>query len=209
MASEMSKLLKRAVKEYTDEMMEEENKKIQIALDKTMDRVKEEVDKYLESMATLYYEGYDPISYIRTMQLRNKSTRPVNPYAEINKFGNISNLSFGVIFNEDTMNHGNYTIKARWYDKKKKKWKDVKKSKTYTVKAGKKGGRGPNEAKILEYFQDGVHPNWVPEGMTDTLTPIPLFTEEPKGAIPDAIEKWLNEGGLQDIFNEELKKLYR
>jgi hypothetical protein len=205
----MSKLLKRAVKEYTDEMMEEENKKIQIALNRTMDRVQEEVDKYLEQMATLYYQGYNPISYIRTMQLQNKSTRPVKPYAEINRIGNVSNLSFGVIFNEDTMNHGSYTIKARWYDKKKKKWKDVKKSKTYTVKAGKKGGQGPDEAKILEYFQDGVHPNSVPAGMTEFPTPIPLFTEEPSGAIPNAIEKWLNDGGLQNIFNEELKKLYR
>lgn len=209
MASEMSNLLKRAVKEYTDEMMEEENKKIQIALNRTMDRVKEEVDKYLEQMATLYYEGYDPLAYIRTMQLQNKSTRPVNPYAEINQLGNVSSLSFGVLFNEDTMNHGSYQIKARWYDKKKKKWHDVKKTKTYTVKPGKKGGKKPNEAKILEFFQDGVHPNWMPEGLTESPTPSPLFTEEPSGAIPDAIEQWLNEGGLQDIFNEELKKLYR
>jgi hypothetical protein len=143
------------------------------------------------------------------MQLQNKSTRPVNPYAEINQFGNISRLSFGVIFNEDTMNHGNYQIKARWYDKKKKKWHDVKKSKTYTVKAGKKGGRGPNEAKILEYYQDGVHPNWMPEGLTEFPTPSPLLTEDFMGAIPDVIEQWVNNGGVQNIFNEELKKLYR
>lgn len=206
-ASEMSKMLKKAVQEYTDEIAQEENKKIQTALDNTMERIKEEIDKYLELMSSAYYDGYDPISYIRTMQLQNKSTRPVNPHARIVQNGNMSSLRFGVTWDEDSMNHSSYTIKARWYDKKKKKWKDVKKRATYTVTPGKKTGKKVDEGKILEFFQEGIHPNAVPEGWTEFPTPSPLFTESREGAIPELIEEWVDSGELQKIFNDELKKI--
>lgn len=207
MSSDMSKLLKRAVNEYTDEIAKEENKKIQIALDRTMRRIQEEVDEYLEWMSDAYYDGYEPILYERSMQLKRKETRPVNPYAEINVNGNMSNLSFGVVFNERSMDHSSYTVKARWYDKKNKQWKDVKKSKTYTVTPGKKGGKKPKEKTILRLFQQGIHPNASLEGITDMPTPMPLFTDAKRGAVPDMIEQWVESGALQDIFNNELKKL--
>lgn len=208
MASEMSKMLKRAIDEYTEKMAEEEDKKIQIALDNTMHRIEEKVDEFLDIMSAEYYDGYDPLYYIRTMQLQKKETRPVMPYTEINKVGGISDLSFGVIFDEHRMDHSSYTIKARWYDKKKKKWKDVKKRKTYTVTPGKKGGKKPNEKKIMEFFKDGIHPNAVIEGITDFITPSPLFTSDKEGHIPDLITEWVEGGELQKIFNEELKKMY-
>lgn len=209
MTSDMSKLLRKAVDEYTDEIAKEENKKIEIALNNTMEIVKEEVDEYLDWMSRAYYDGYDPIWYIRTMQLQKKSTRPVNPYAEIRTSGSMSNLSFGVIFDESTMNHSSYTVKARWYDKKHKKWKDVKKRTSYTVTPGKKKGKAPKESKILEFFQEGIHPNASIEGLTDFITPEPLFTMNREGAVPELIEEWVESGALQKIFNEELKKIYR
>lgn len=207
MASEMSKLLRKAVNEYTKEIAKEENKKIQIALDNTMKYVQEKVNEYLEWMARAYYDGYDPVSYVRSMQLQNKSTRPVNPYAEIKEMGSVSSLTFGVIFDETSMNHGNYTIKARWYDKKNKKWKDVKKNKTYNVTPGKKRGKKPSEITILQFYQEGIHPNAVLDGISDFPTPEPLFTNDREGAIPDLIEDWVENGGLQEIFNNELRKL--
>lgn len=208
MASEMSKLLRRAVDTYTDEMAKEENKKIEIALDNTMARIKEKVEEYLKQMSMAYYDGYEPISYIRTMQLQKSSTRPVNPNAKIQTSGNVSTLSFGVVWDSSTMNHSRYTIKARWYDKKNKKWKDVKKSKTYTVTPGKRKGTGPDEEVILSFFQEGIHPRAVPEGMTEFITPEPLFTENKEGYIPDLIDEWLSTGELQEIFNNELRKLF-
>lgn len=204
----MSKLLRRAVSEYTDEMAKEENKKIETALDRTMDRVKDKVEEYLKVMSQAYYEGYDPISYIRTMQLQKSATRPVNPSAKITTHGNMTSLSFGVTWDESTMNHSKYTVKARWYDKKHKKWKDVKKSKTYTVNPGKKGGSSVDEEVILGFFQEGCHPNASLDGFTHYPTPSPLFTEETKeGYIPDLITEWVESGALQEIFNDELRKL--
>lgn len=208
MASEMSKVLRRAVDAYTEEMAKEENKKIEIALDNTMKRIKDKVEEYLKRMSAAYYKGYDPISYIRTLQLHKSDTRPVNPNAKIQTSGNVSTLTFGVTWDASTMNHSNYTIKARWYDKKHKKWKDVKKTKTYTVEVGKKKGASPDEETILNFFQEGIHPNAVPEGMTGYFTPEPLFTEGKEGYIPDLIGEWLDTGELQEIFNSELKKLY-
>lgn len=208
MASEMSNLLRRAVNEYTDEIAKKENKNIEIALDRTMDRIKEKVEEYLKIMSSAYYKGYDPISYIRTMQLQKSATRPVNPSAKITTHGNMTSLSFGVTWDESTMNHSKYTVKARWYDKKRKKWKDVKKSKTYTVNVGKKGGSPVDEEAILELFQEGIHPKASLEGMTSFPTPSPLFTEETKeGYIPDLITEWVESGALQEIFNDELRKL--
>ena len=210
MASEMSKVLRRAVDEYTKEIAQEENKKIQIALDNTMKYVEEKVDEYLEWMANAYYDGYEPVWYIRTGQLKNKGTRPVNPYTEIKTMGSMSSLQFGVIFDETSMNHGSYTVKARWYDKKNKKWKDVKKSKTYHVTPGKKKGKKPSEIAILNFFQEGIHPNAVLEGienMAGLPTPEPLFTNDREGAVPDLIEHWVESGALQEIFNNELRKL--
>ena len=207
MASEMSKLLKRAVDEYTEEIAKEENKKIEIALDNTMKRVQEKVDEYLEWMAQAYYEGYDPVWYVRTHQLQNKSTRPANPCVRITTSGSMSNLSFGVTFDESRMNHGSYTVKARWYDKKNKKWKDVKKSKIYNVTPGKKKGKKPSEIAILKFYQEGIHPNAVLDGITDFPTPEPLFLDNRQGAVPDLIENWLDSGALQKIFNDELRKL--
>ena len=209
MASEMSKMLRKAVDHYTDQMAQEENKRIEIALDKTMDKIKEKVEEYLQVMSRAYYKGYDPISYIRTMQLQRPETRPVNPNARIKTSGDISTLTFGVTWDESTMNHSSYSIKARWYDKKNKKWKDVKKTKTYTVTPGKrKPGSVPKEEKILEFFQEGIHPNAVWEGITGFATPMPLFTEDKEGYIPDLIDEWLDTGELQEIFNNELRKLF-
>jgi hypothetical protein len=208
MASEMSKVLRKAVNAYTEEIERKESNKIQIALSNTMKRVEQEVDRFLDTMARAYYSGYDPVSYIRTMQLQKKETRPVNPEVEINKIGNMQSLYFGVVFDEVTMNHGSYEIRARWYDKKKKQWKDVKKSKKYTVTPGKKRGKKPDEEKILDFYKEGIHPNAVPEGMTEFLTPEPLFTSDKEGAIPDLITEWVESGELKKIFLEELKKLY-
>lgn len=208
MASEMSKLLRSAVNSYTKEMAEEENKKIETALDNTMKRIKEKVEEYLKQMSMAYYDGYKPVSYIRTMQLQKAGARPVNPNARIQTSGGISTLSFGVVWDASTMNHSKYTIKARWYDKKNKKWKDVKKSKTYTVTPGKRKGAAPDEETILSFFQEGIHPRAVPEGITDFATPEPLFTEEKEGYIPDLIDEWLSTGELQEIFNNELRKLF-
>ena len=208
MASEMSKMLRRSVKEYTKEMEQEENQKVQIALKNTMDRIEQKVDEYLKMMAKAYYEGYDPVWYIRTKQFQKQGTRPVNPYTELQKIGNMESLSFGVIFDESSMNHGSYEVKARWYDKKKKQWKDVKKSKSYKVTPGKKNGSKPDEAVILNFYKEGIHPNAVIEGITDFWTPSPLFTSDRRGAIPDLITEWVESGELQSIFMNELKKLY-
>lgn len=206
----MSRLLKKAIDEYTDEIAKQENNKIEIALDRTMKYVEEKVDEYLEWMAQSYYDGYEPVWYIRTGQLQKKDTRPVNPYTEINTFGNMSQLSFGVIFDETSMNHSSYTVQARWYDKKNKKWKDVKKRKTYTVTPGKRKGKKPSELAILRFYQEGIHPNATFEGienMAGAPTPVPLFTDDKEGAVPDLIENWVENGGLQEIFNNELRKL--
>ena len=210
MASEMSRMLRRAVDEYTDEIARQENKNIEIALGKTMDRIKEKIEEYLKLMSIAYYAGYHPLVYVRTKQLEKSATRPVNPSAKIRTSGDTSTLSFGVTWDESTMNHSTYTVKARWYDKKRKKWKDVKKSKTYTVNVGKKGGSPVDEEAILWLFQEGIHPKASLEGITSMPTPSPLFTEETReGYIPDLITEWVETGALQEIFNDELKKLIK
>ena len=197
MASDISKKLKQAAESFADEMEREEDKKIQIALKRTMIKVEEKLDDILtEYMVNAYYRGYSPIEYVRSKQLG----RAVKPYTEAHNFGTVSGFSFGAIFNENKMNHSTYKIRVKWYRKRKKQWVE----KEYQVKKKK----NVNELAILEAFQDGIHPNAVPAGFTSTPNGMPLFDDDMNGVVPEIIEAWVEGGGIQDIFLEELNKLH-
>ena len=200
MASDISKMLKQAAESCAKEIEREEDKKIKIALNNTMVRVEEKLDEILtEYMVNAYYNGYSPTSYVRSFQLGNA----VKSYTEAHNLGTVSGFTFGAIFDESKMNHSLLRIRVRYYLKRQKKWVEqeypLKKS-GYTHKA--------NELAILEAFQDGIHPNATPSGMTNTPNGTPLFNDAQEGAVPDIIESWVENGGIQDIFLQELNNLY-
>lgn len=196
MASDMSKMLKRAAESCADE----EDRKIQIALNKTMVRVEEKLDEILtEYMVQAYYNGYSPIEYVRSFQLGNA----VKSYAEKYTHGSTMGFNFGAIFDETKMNHSVYKIRVKWYRKRKKQWV----TKEYTVNK-KKHKNKAKELAILEAFQEGIHPNAVPAGFTGTPNGSPLFNDALEGVVPEIVEAWVENGGIKDIFLEELNKLY-
>jgi hypothetical protein len=192
----MSKILKQAAEACADEIEKEEDKKIKIALQKTMTRVEEKLSEILtEYMVEAYYAGYDPIEYVRSRQLKNS----ISTYADEHHVGTVSGFSFGAIFDEKKMNHSTYKIKVRWYRKRKKEWHEE----TYTVTPDKRT-RPVDELKILEAFQDGIHPN----AAYAATNASPLWTDDMEGAVPNIIEEWVESGGIANIFLEELNKLY-
>lgn len=194
MASGISKALGKAAESYAKEIEQEENKKILTALDKTMKRVEEKLDEFLtEYMVQAYYDGYDQIKYKRSYQLGNAVKSFTNSYS----MGSSMGFKFGVVFDESKMDHSSYTIKAKWYRKRKKQWV----SKEYTVTPKK---HKPNELKILEFFQEGIHPNAV----SDISNAMPLFTDDKEGSVPELVEAWVENGGIVDIFLKELEKLH-
>lgn len=198
MSSDISKEFRKAVKEYTDEIAEQENERIRTALNKTMVRVNEKLKKIIkEYMLDNYYKGYDPYVYNRTFQLGYA----VSPYTEMKTVGSTMGFVFGINLNPEKMDHSKLKITARWYNKRKKK--EMKK--TYEYDIGKSLAR--EERILYSYFQSGVHPNANARGVTETPTITPIFTDDREGHAPDAIEEWVNGGGIIDIFNEELKKL--
>ena len=198
MASNISKELKSAAESYANEIAKDEDRKIQIALNKTMKQVEEKIDEFLiKYMVEAYYKGYDPIRYRRSFQLG----KSVKSYTDLHSSGTSMGFNFGVIFDETKMNHSSYTVKATWYRKKTKQW--VSKEYTITPKKTK-----VKEAKILSFFQEGIHPNWVPEGFTETPNAMPLFTDDKEGSVPEIIEAWVDNGGIIDIFLKELNKLH-
>ena len=194
--SDMSKILKQAAEACADEIENEEDKKIKIALNNTMRIVEEKLDEIIRnSMVEAYYSGYSPIEYIRSYQLKNS----VKSYAEPYNSGTASGFTFGAIFDEKKMNHSTYKIKLRWYRKRKKEWKEA----TYTVTPDKRT-REVDELKILESFQYGIHPN----ASGPVTNAFPLWTDDMDGAVPELIESWVENGGIADIFLNELNKLY-
>lgn len=200
MASDMSKMLKQAVKSCADEIEREEDKKIKIALSRTMQKVEEKLDEILqEYMVKAYYSGYSPVEYIRSHQLE----KAVKSYTESYTSGTTMGFEFGALFDEAEMNHSTYKIKVKWYRKRKKEWVEQ----TYTITPEKRT-RKVNELAILEAFQDGIHPNAVSAGFTSTPNGSPLFDDNKMGTVPEIIEAWVENGGIQDIFLEELYKLY-
>ena len=197
MSSDISKNMKQAAESFVGEMEREEDKKIQIALKRTMVKVEEKLDEILtEYMVNAYYRGYNPIEYVRSKQLGNA----VKSYTEPHSLGTVSGFSFGAVFDENKMNHSTYKIKVKWYSKRKKQWNE----KEYKVKNNK----NVSELAILEAFQDGIHPNAVPAGFTSTPNGTPLFDDDMNGVVPAIIESWVESGGIQDIFLEELNKLH-
>lgn len=180
MSSGISNMLKQAAEACAKEMQKEEDKKVKIALQKTANKVEEKLDEILkEDMVEAYYAGYDPLEYIRTHQLG----KAVKSYTDLQDSGAVSGFAFGAMFDAGKMNH-----------RKKQKRKKVK------IQA--------NESIILENFQDGVHPNAVAGGLTGSPNAIPLFTDDKEGSVPDIIEEWVDNGGIVDIFLDELSKLH-
>lgn len=203
MASDMSKIMKQAAESCADKIEREEDKKIKIALDRTMQKVEAKIDEIVqEYMVEAYYKGYSPVEYIRSYQLG----KSVKSYTDLFSSGSAMGFNFGVEFDEKKMNHSTYKVKVKWYRKRKKEWVE----KTYVVKSKK-----PNKFKelaILEAFQDGIHPNASIAGMTGTPNGSPLWTnddnDEPYGCVPEIVEAWVENDGIKNIFLDELNKLY-
>lgn len=199
----MASMVEREFERVFAEAMNEIDKKMEVAFQRTMKRIEAELFEVMkEATVKNFYGGYSPVVYQRTNQLHKAISLEV---ADISH-GNI--MSFNVIpeYDESDMDHSVYQVKAiykhRKKDKRTGKTKLTGKTSTYkyTVKLQKK----PDEEKIMEMtLGAGYHPM---VGTAGTDAPIWLDDEDDTGVLFDSLEKYVNENASR-IFNEEYDKL--
>lgn len=176
--------------DYVDDELRFVERSISNAMTRTM-RIAEKKVKALgqEYFIRNYYQGYKPISYIRTYQLKKAFSQYSTITSDISP---TFSFEFGPEFDEGAMNHSTHS--ARITIKVKGKRKTITKSRKITSSKSK-----PNETLILENALAGIHP-----GVGTAGTKAPIFTASQTGVLADEIEKFLDE--LEVIFENELRK---
>lgn len=186
-----------------EEAVKEIDKKMEVAFQRTMKRIEAELFEVMKEVTVRnFYGGYSPIVYQRTGQLKNAISLEVDDMSH----GNIMSFNVSPMYDESTMDHSVYQVKAvykhRKKDKKTGKIKYTGKTSTYkyTVALKKK----PDEEQIMEMtLGAGYHPR---VGTAGTIAPIWLDDDEDTGVLFDSLEKYVNENASK-IFNEEYNKL--
>lgn len=193
MASSVSGEFERIMAEAMDEI----DKKIEKAFNRTMKRVEKELQELMDRETFInFYEGYMPVIYVRTNQLKDAVSFSVEDRS------NADNFSFKVnpFYDETTMDHSTYKVHTTYQPRKNKKAYGPRKiyKKTTTVRLKTK----PDEEKIMEMtLGEGYHPSVGTAG-----TRAPIWTQEDEGVFIDGMIKYLQDN-VQVIFNEEYSRL--
>ena len=181
-----------------DEQMEEIDKKMGIAFQRTMKRMEPELLEVMKDATYRnYYNGYFPHVYIRTNQLKTAvklSTKDIS---------NNDVFSFSIIpeYDESNMDHSEYDIIATYKHKKNKKFT----GKVSTYKCHVKLKNKPDEEEILETTLGyGWHPR---VGFADTDNPIWIGEgDDAEGHLFDMLGDYIQKN-FDKYFNEEYDKL--
>ena len=196
MSSPLSDALENALNKKAEELKEKQKNRIEIAMEQTEARVKDKIGELIKDGLKSYYEGYDPVMYVRTKQLRDSGA--ASPKTKSFKKNGLVGFQYGAIFDPDRMDHSVYELKIVYKHKKDSGvWE-----KKYTYHDD------VNEQDILDNFRFGLHPL----GARGAFIEQGIFwkMEEEggrEGSIVDAIIQWKKSGAIKDIFLEELKKL--
>lgn len=190
MSSPLSDAFKNAVNKKVEEIEEKQKTRIEIAMEKTEKRVADKIQEFINRDGMdFYYNGYSPIMYKRTGNLRDSGA--VSPCIEETKNSGYVGFRYGATFDETLMDHSGYWIHINYNHKRDGgSW-----SKDYWYEDA-----DADEKKILDNFRAGVHPQtFVNQG--------PIWMSGLQGAVPDAIRTWKDSGAIKDIFMEEFQKL--
>lgn len=201
MASNIDREFKRAM----EEAMNEVDKKMDIAFQRTMKRIEKELFDVMKKVTVQnFYMGYSPTVYQRTYQLHKAISLEVADSSH----GNI--MSFNVMpeYDESGMDHSVYKVRATYKHRKKDKitgkYKETGKTSTYEYTVRLKGDKKPDEEKIMEMtLGSGYHPM---VGTAGTDAPIWLNDENDTGILFDSIEDYMQKNASR-IFSEEYDKL--
>lgn len=132
------------------DLIEQDKKRIKEAFERIKKEVKKEIQAIIQrDMLDNYYNGYEPLIYNRTFQLRES----VSPLILDSSVGDTFQFDVGIKLKdgEKKMSHNTLTLTV--------------KGKTYTYR-----NDGVDEEAIFENFLDGVHPNANSKGITSTPT---------------------------------------
>lgn len=199
----MASNIEREFERVFEEAMNEIDKKMEIAFQRTIKRMEKELFEVMKEVTVKnFYRGYSPVVYQRTYQLNKAISLEVDDISH----GNIMSFNVSPMYDESDMDHSVYQVNAiykhRKKDKRTGKTKFTGKTSTYkyTVRLKKK----PNEEKIMEMtLGEGYHPRI---GTAGTDAPIWLDDEDDTGVLFDALEDYVNKNASK-IFNEEYDKL--
>lgn len=198
MSSRASDILQNSVDNIVKEITKSTKNKFEIAMESTAERVKEEIGKIIKKDGLeFYYNGYDPVMYVRTNQLKDSGA--VSPKIELFKKNGMIGFFYGARFDESLMDHRVYNLKMVYKHKKdNRRWE-----REYTYIDD-----DVDEEKILDNFRFGLHPL----GYNDCYKDQGLIwkTEEEggrEGRLVNKIARWKQSGAIKDIFLDEFKKL--
>lgn len=197
MSSPWSDALENALNKKAEELKEKQKNRIEIAMEQTEARVKEQIGAFIKDGLQDYYEGYDPVMYVRTEQLMKSGA--ASPKTESFKKNGLVGFRYGARFDPDRMDHSVYELKIVYKHKKDSgQWE-----KKYTYHDD-----DVNEQDILDNFRFGLHPLGARGAFIDQGIFWKMENEGGReGSIVDAIIQWKQSGAIKNIFLEELKKL--
>lgn len=178
------------IENMIDDIVKEDKKRIELAFEqikkKTSAKISEAIRIY---MLDNYYFGYDPFKYVRTGQL----SKSVAPLIIDDSDNSGLQFSFGIKTSppkgSKAMRHDHITLKVTKKNGEEKFY-------SYAVK-----NYDPKiEEWIFQNFMEGIHPNAVEKGITETPT-----TNVYK-AINKALDDLLNDGIIDKIIQDAFSK---
>ena len=196
----MASNFKKDLAKLIDEQMEEIDKKMGIAFQKTMKRMEPELLEVMKDATYRnYYNGYSPHVYRRTYQLKSAVKLSTKDISTNDVF------SFSVIPEYDElalpMDHSEYDIIATYKHKKNKKFT----GKVSTYKCHVKLKNKPDEEELMELtLGEGYHPK---VGTSNTTAPIWIGDgDNSEGHLFDMLGDYIQKN-FDKYFNEEYDKL--
>lgn len=196
MSSPLSDAFKQAVENDKEKQEKKMKNRVEIAMENTEQRVAEKIQEIIWRYGLdFYYDGYSPIMYVRTGNLRHSGA--IAPYINEFKKNGMIGFQYGAEFDESLMDHSMLTIKVE-YDRKRD-GRHVEKFYSYK-------NEDVDEKAILDNFRAGRHPLGVPDAFFEQG---PIWMKGMTGVAPDALRLWKDSGAIKDIFKEEIGKLMK
>ena len=132
--------------EFAEEVQKEYQKKVEQALDRAEKIIHKKIQQIInEYMIKDYYQGYIPIEYKRTGELK----KSVYPSIEIGNQGGAYGITFGIEDDWEAMDHSTLHVVVKRKSKKTGKIKEYE----YFYER-----EDVNEEAIFENFMAGIHP---------------------------------------------------
>ena len=132
--------------EFAEEVQKEYQKKVEAALNRAEKIIHKKIQHLIDTyMITDYYEGYTPVEYQRTGELK----KSVYPSIIIGSQGGAYGITFGVEDDWEAMDHSTLHVIVK---RKSKKTGQIKQYEYFYEK------ENVDEQAIFENFMAGIHP---------------------------------------------------